>query len=118
MTLKVNRGVVLKPPDSHKDKSFMEFVNPNSLKTVNAFVEPYLQKAKLGTHFQFQRLGYFTLDLDSTSENLVFNKTVGLRDSWAKQKPKPQQNQSQKPQNSNAGHAKNPMGEIQKLGKK
>jgi len=105
-------------PDSHKDKSFMEFVNPNSLKTVNAFVEPYLQKAKLGTHFQFQRLGYFTLDLDSTSENLVFNKTVGLRDSWAKQKPKPQQNQSQKPQNSNAGHAKNPMGEIQKLGKK
>ena len=69
-------------PDSHKDKDFMEFVNPNSLEVINAYVEPSLQSAKIGERFQFQRLGYFNVDNDSTSENLVFNKTVGLRDSW------------------------------------
>ena len=105
-------------PDSHKEKSFMEFVNPNSLQTVTAFVEPYLKNAALGTHFQFQRLGYFTLDTDTTVDNLVFNKTVGLKDSWAKKKPKAPQNQSQKPQNQNLNSAKNPISEIQKLGKK
>ncbi|MDC1261107.1 glutamine--tRNA ligase/YqeY domain fusion protein [Polaribacter sp.] len=71
-------------PDAHKDKDYMEFVNPNSLEIINAFVEPSLQSAKIGVRFQFQRLGYFNVDDDSTSENLVFNKTVGLRDSWAK----------------------------------
>jgi len=43
-----------------------------------------LKEAKVGDKFQFQRLGYFTMDKDSTAENLVFNKTVGLRDTWAK----------------------------------
>ncbi|MDG1528277.1 MAG: glutamine--tRNA ligase/YqeY domain fusion protein [Polaribacter sp.] len=71
-------------PDSHKDKDFMEFVNPNSLEKITAFVEPSLQTAKIGEQFQFQRLGYFNVDDDSTSEKLVFNKTVGLRDNWAK----------------------------------
>ncbi len=71
-------------PDAHKDKDYMEFVNPNSLEIINAFVEPSLQSAKIGERFQFQRLGYFNVDDDSTSNNLVFNKTVGLRDSWAK----------------------------------
>lgn len=71
-------------PDSHKDKNYMEFVNPNSLEIIEAFLEPSLQSAKIGERFQFQRLGYFNVDDDSTSENLVFNKTVGLRDSWAK----------------------------------
>ena len=71
-------------PDAHKDKDYMEFINPNSLEIINAFVEPSLQSAKIGERFQFQRLGYFNVDDDSTSENLVFNKTVGLRDSWAK----------------------------------
>ena len=71
-------------PDAHKDKDYMEFVNPNSIEIINAFVEPSLQSAKIGERFQFQRLGYFNVDDDSTSENLVFNKTVGLRDSWAK----------------------------------
>ncbi|WP_233900002.1 glutamine--tRNA ligase/YqeY domain fusion protein [Tenacibaculum piscium] len=70
-------------PDSHKDKDFMEFVNPNSLEKITAFVEPSLQTAKIGEQFQFQRLGYFNVDDDSTSENLVFNKTVGLKDNWA-----------------------------------
>ena len=71
-------------PDNHKDKDFMEFVNPNSLEKITAFVEPSLQTAKIGQQFQFQRLGYFNVDDDSTAENLVFNKTVGLRDNWAK----------------------------------
>lgn len=71
-------------PDSHKDKDFMEFLNPNSLETIEAYVEPSLRTAKIGDRFQFQRLGYFAVDNDSTSENLVFNKTVGLRDSWTK----------------------------------
>ena len=69
-------------PDSHKDKDYMEFINPNSLEIINAFVEPSLQSAKIGERFQFQRLGYFNVDDDSTADNLVFNKTVGLRDSW------------------------------------
>ena len=69
-------------PDAHKDKDFMEFINPNSLEIITAFVEPSLQTAKIGERFQFQRLGYFNVDDDSTADNLVFNKTVGLRDSW------------------------------------
>lgn len=71
-------------PDSHKDKGFMEFLNPNSLEKITAYVEPSLQTANIGNRFQFQRLGYFNVDDDSTSKNLVFNKTVGLRDTWAK----------------------------------
>lgn len=69
-------------PDSHKDKDFMKFLNPNSLETITAYVEPSLQSATIGDRFQFQRKGYFNVDDDSTSEQLVFNKTVGLRDSW------------------------------------
>ena len=71
-------------PDSHKDKDYMEFVNPDSLEVITAFLEPSLQSAKIGDRFQFQRLGYFNVDDDSTTDNLVFNKIVGLRDSWAK----------------------------------
>lgn len=74
-------------PDSHPDKDFMEFLNPNSLKIVEAFVEPSLKDAKVGDRLQFQRIGYFSVDKDSTPDALVFNKTVGLRDSWEKQKP-------------------------------
>ncbi len=74
-------------PDSHKDQTFMDFVNPNSLTVSQAFVEPSLALAKKSSSFQFQRLGYFKVDDDSTSEALVFNKTVGLRDSWTKKKP-------------------------------
>lgn len=71
-------------PDSHKNKDYMEFINPNSLEVITAFVEPSLQSAKVADCFQFQRLGYFNVDDDSTTEKLVFNKTVGLRDTWAK----------------------------------
>jgi glutaminyl-tRNA synthetase len=69
-------------PDAHKEKDYMEFVNPDSLEIIHAFLEPSLQVAKIGERFQFQRLGYFNVDDDATSENLVFNKIVGLRDSW------------------------------------
>ncbi len=69
-------------PDAHKDKDYMEFVNPNSLEIIEAYLEPSLQSSEIGERFQFQRLGYFNVDDDSTKENLVFNKTVGLRDSW------------------------------------
>ncbi|WP_430410981.1 glutamine--tRNA ligase/YqeY domain fusion protein [Kordia sp.] len=102
-------------PDSHKDKDYMEFVNPNSLKIVKAYVEPYLKEAKIEDRFQFQRLGYFNVDKDTTSEKLVFNKTVGLRDTWAKQKPKVQQNQ---PKQQKQQHQRPPIEEIKQLGKK
>ena len=71
-------------PDSHKDRDFMEFLNPDSLKVVTGFLEPSLASAKPGDRFQFQRLGYFNVDTDSTPEKLVFNRTVTLRDTWAK----------------------------------
>ncbi|SFC96454.1 glutamine--tRNA ligase/YqeY domain fusion protein [Algibacter pectinivorans] len=90
-------------PDSHADKDFMDFVNPNSLKIIEAFVEPSLTEAKVGDRFQFQRLGYFNVDNDSASDKLVFNKTVGLRDTWAKVKPQQNtnQNQQKQPQQNN-----------------
>ena len=104
-------------PDSHEDKDFMEFINPNALKIIDAFVEPSLKAAKVGERFQFQRLGYFNVDDDSTSEKLVFNKTVGLRDSWAKQKPKPQQQPKQNNQQQQRPQRK-AIDVIQQLGKK
>ncbi|TXD53448.1 MULTISPECIES: glutamine--tRNA ligase/YqeY domain fusion protein [unclassified Polaribacter] len=69
-------------PDNHKDKDYMEFINPDSLEIIDAFVEPSLQSAKIGERFQFQRMGYFNVDDDATAAHLVFNKIVGLRDSW------------------------------------
>ncbi|WP_072860127.1 glutamine--tRNA ligase/YqeY domain fusion protein [Arenibacter palladensis] len=71
-------------PDAYKDKNFLDFINPDSLQIISAFVEPSLADAKIGDRFQFQRMGYFNLDPDSKSEKLVFNRTVGLRDTWAK----------------------------------
>ena len=71
-------------PDGNKEVDFKEYINPNSLEVIKGYVEPSLQSAKELDHFQFQRLGYFCVDRDSTNEKLVFNKTVGLRDTWAK----------------------------------
>ena len=101
-----------KAPDSHQDKDFMEFVNPNSLKVINAFVEPSLTEAKVGEQFQFQRLGYFNVDEDSTKDKIVFNKTVGLRDSWAKQKL------IQNTKNNQQQSQRKPIDIIKQLGKK
>jgi len=70
-------------PDAHKDKGFLEFINPNSLETIQAYAEPSLLEAKAGTAFQFHRIGYFVLE-QNDGKHPVFNRTVGLRDSWAK----------------------------------
>ncbi|MEK8178997.1 glutamine--tRNA ligase/YqeY domain fusion protein [Flavobacterium buctense] len=71
-------------PDGNKEIDFKEFINPNSLEVITGYVEPSLLSAKNLDQFQFQRLGYFCVDKDSSAEKLVFNKTVGLRDTWAK----------------------------------
>ena len=76
-------------PDGHKNKDFLEFINPNSLKVITGYVEPSLKAAKINDRFQFQRLGYFNVDEDSKEEKLVFNRTVTLRDTWAKIERKP-----------------------------
>jgi len=69
-------------PDSHKEKNFLDFMNPNSLQIIKGFVEPSLKDIQSGDQFQFQRLGYFSVDKDSKGSKLVFNKTVGLKDAW------------------------------------
>ena len=76
-------------PDTHKDKDFMDFVNPDSLTKVTGYLEPSLKDVEIGDRFQFQRLGYFNVDSDSSAEKLVFNRTVTLRDTWAKLEQKP-----------------------------
>ena len=70
-------------------RDFRELLNPESLKVLSTcYVEPMLATAKALDHFQFQRLGYFNVDLDSTADKLVFNRTVSLKDSWAKEQNK------------------------------
>lgn len=75
---------------SAEEGDFRDLLNPDSLKVrENVMVEPWLAaNAKPGDHFQFQRLGYYTVDPDSTPDHLVFNKTIGLRDTWAKEQKK------------------------------
>ncbi len=70
-------------PDSDKEIDFKSFINSESLKKVKGYIEPSLSTASKGDHFQFQRLGYFILD-NIINKKLIFNKTVGLRDSWSK----------------------------------
>jgi glutaminyl-tRNA synthetase len=72
-------------PAGHKDVDFKEFLNPDSLKILpECYLEPFVKDAKPLDHFQFERLGYFNLDYDSTPGKPVFNRTVPLRDSWSK----------------------------------
>ena len=74
-------------PVGHPDKDFTEFINPDSLKVLkDCKLEPSLKNVQPEDKFQFQRLGYFCVDIESTSEHLVFNRTVPLRDSWARKK--------------------------------
>ncbi|NQX85227.1 MAG: glutamine--tRNA ligase/YqeY domain fusion protein [Flavobacteriaceae bacterium] len=103
-------------PDSHQGKTFMDFLNSNSLKISNAFVEPSLVDAQVGARFQFQRLGYFNVDNESTSKQLIFNKTVGLRDTWAKQKSQQNNTNTSKPQQQQS--QRKPIDVIKQLGKK
>jgi len=74
---------------SNEEGDFKEYINPNSLKVIpNAMVEPSLINATTTTYYQFIRNGYFVLDKDSTASKLVFNRTVTLKDTWAKEKVK------------------------------
>lgn len=79
--------MVENPADDERD--FRELLNPDSLKVLKGCkMESYLKDAKEGDKFQFQRTGYFCVDKDSTPDNMVFNRTVSLKDSWAKAKDK------------------------------
>ncbi|GLR16274.1 glutamine--tRNA ligase/YqeY domain fusion protein [Portibacter lacus] len=71
-------------PDGHDDKDFLDFYNEDSIKVVDAYMEPALAKAKEGQYFQFIRNAYFTLDPDSTEDKKIFNRTVALKSSWKK----------------------------------
>jgi len=103
-------------PDTYPDRDFLEFLNPDSLKVREAYLEPSLKDSRPGERFQFQRMGYFNVDDNSTSEHLIFNKTVGLRDSWEKQKPvvKPISNQK----TTSTPPQRKAIDVIQQLGKK
>ena len=71
---------------SQEEGDFKEYINPDSLQIIpKAFIEPSLLNAEIGHHFQFIRKGYFCLDKESTKEKLVFNRTVSLKDAWAKE---------------------------------
>lgn len=72
-------------PTGHKDKDLLEFLNPDSLKVLKeCYVEPFVKQAKPLDSFQFERLGYFNVDLDSTADQLVFNRIVSLKDGFKK----------------------------------
>ena len=80
-----DRLFMVENPSEEKDKDFRELLNPDSLKVLkNCYVEKYLLDCKPMDHFQFQRIGYFTPDKDSTKDRLIFNRTVSLKDTWAK----------------------------------
>ena len=70
--------------DLEEGKTFVDYLNPDSLRTVTGYLEPSLGEAAVGERFQFERLGYFCKDKDSSSDKPVFNRTVTLKDSWAK----------------------------------
>lgn len=80
-----DRLFTIDSPDGDKEKNYMDFINPESLTVVKAYVEPSLKDARVSDKFQFQRIGYFNVDKESNPERLVFNRTVTLRDSWGKQ---------------------------------
>ena len=81
-----DRLFTVENPAGEKDSDFASFINPNSLKILKqCLVEPSLKGASPGSRYQFERIGYFCVDSKhTTKENLVFNRTVTLRDSWAK----------------------------------
>ncbi len=85
-----DRLFAVENPSADTEHDFRELLNPDSLRVINdAKIEPFLaETAKVGDTFQFQRIGYFTVDQDSTEGHLVFNRTIGLKDSWAKQQAK------------------------------
>ena len=85
-----DRLFAVENPSADTEHDFRELLNPESLRVINdAKIEPFLaETAKVGDTFQFQRIGYFCVDEDTTEGHLVFNRTIGLKDSWAKQQGK------------------------------
>ncbi|MGC4128710.1 MAG: glutamine--tRNA ligase/YqeY domain fusion protein [Bergeyella sp.] len=77
-----DRLFTVEQPDAEKETDFLDFINPDSVQLVNAFAEPALADVETGEPLQFQRIGYFTKDEDSTDDKLVFNRTVTLKDSY------------------------------------
>jgi glutaminyl-tRNA synthetase len=72
------------PNDAPEGQDFTANINPDSLEVAQIYIEPDLVQAEVGNSYQFMRQGYFALDPDSTTEKLIFNHTIPLRDSWAK----------------------------------
>ena len=70
---------------SSEEGDFKDYINPQSLKVVKGFAEPSIKNATLSDRFQFLRKGYYCLDRDSTATELIFNRTVTLKDAWAKE---------------------------------
>ncbi|MEC7782587.1 MAG: glutamine--tRNA ligase/YqeY domain fusion protein [Bacteroidota bacterium] len=105
-------------PDGDKEVDFMEHLNPNSLETITGYLEPSLSEVEPMDIFQFQRLGYFNVDKDSTAEHLVFNKTVGLRDTWAKVESKSTKQEQPKAAPKKQIPQIPALNEIKKVGKK
>jgi glutaminyl-tRNA synthetase len=102
------------PAPDAQEKSFINYLNPRSFNKTTAYIEPNIHSLEPYSRYQFQRKGYFSVDPDSTALSPVFNKTVGLRDNWTKQK----QNQpTQKAQPAQKSQRK-PIDVIKQLGKK
>jgi glutaminyl-tRNA synthetase len=72
------------PDNSEEGKTYKDYLNPDSLKVIMAMIEPAVNNAKISEKYQFERIGYFSVDKDSTPQNLVFNRVVPLKDSWSK----------------------------------
>ena len=102
------------PAPDTQEKDFMNYLNPNSFGKIIAYIEPNIFNLEPYSHYQFQRKGYFSIDPDSTESAPVFNKTVGLRDTWSKQK---QKQTLQKPQRTQKSQRK-AIDVIKQLGKK
>ncbi len=72
------------PDDIEEGKTYKDYLNPDSLKVITAMVEPAVKNAQVSEKYQFERTGYFSVDKDSTAQNLIFNRVVPLKDSWVK----------------------------------
>ncbi|MGO4912404.1 glutamine--tRNA ligase/YqeY domain fusion protein [Leeuwenhoekiella sp. W20_SRS_FM14] len=105
-------------PDGDKEVDFMHYLNPESLEIITGYLEPSLKDVKPLDIFQFQRMGYFNVDKESTPEKLIFNKTVGLRDTWAKAESKVANTTQQKAAPVKQIPQLPALNEIKKIGKK
>lgn len=113
-----DRLFIHETPDADKEVDFTTLLNPNSLSTSTGYIESNIQGAKVGDCFQFQRIGYFCVDRDSNSDLLVFNKTVGLKDTWAKQNTPNRSNKPAPMKLTPNANEKQALSIIQQLGKK